>query len=225
MSLKITWQYLLAFAALNMILGELHEQAHIQTGYFICGCYGERDFNVWTTCANCANSVYSFFATMAGPLLSYGVYGFCSYQLLKGKDEQQKKFYLAALFAMLPFARIFTACMGGGDEKTVLFFLLGNTFSVASIKIIAAVFVIAVCLPPIWIAIKQLPLKNRWWYVLGFNIGPLIFGMIWQRAFLNKLLANGILQQPVLAGTPLLIVLHFIGMLLLLLRFRKALVG
>lgn len=225
MSVKITWQYLLAFAALNMILGELHEQAHIQTGFLICGCYGVRDFNVWTTCANCTNSNYSFLATVAGPLLSYLVYGFCTFQLLRGKDVQLKKFYLAALFAMLPFARIFTAWMGGGDEKTVLVYLLGDTFSVTSLKIAAAVFVTAICLPPIWIAIQQLPLKKRWWYVLGFNIGPLIFGMLWQRAFLNKLLAAGILEQPILAGTPLLIALHFVCMLFLLLRFRKALIG
>jgi hypothetical protein len=50
MPIKITWQYIIAFIALHMIMGELYEQVHINTGYFIFGCYGPRDFNVWQTC-------------------------------------------------------------------------------------------------------------------------------------------------------------------------------
>lgn len=46
MQIKITFRYVMAFFALNMIMGELHEQAHINAGYFICGCYGPRNFNV-----------------------------------------------------------------------------------------------------------------------------------------------------------------------------------
>jgi len=225
MPLKITWKYLLAFIALNMILGELHEQAHIQTGVAICGCYGPRDFSVWTTCANCINPEWSFFATVAGPLLSYMVYWFCALVLLQSSNEKKNKFGIAFLFAMLPFARIFTALMGGGDEKTVLVYLLGNYLSIPLIKIIAAILVIIFCLPPIWQAIKLLPIKNRWWYIIGFNIGPLFFGMIWQRLFLNRLLTSQIWQGISLAGTPILIVLHFCVMLILLVSFRKALLA
>lgn len=223
MSLKITWKYLLAFIALNMLMGELHEQAHIQTGYAICGCYGVRDFNVWATCSTCMNSALSYIATMAGPFFSYLVYWFCTLVLLQSSNEQKNKLGIAILFATLPFARIFTACMGGGDEKTVLVYLLGNHLSLPFIKLLAAGIVMLFCLPPVWIAANLLPAKNRWWYIIGFNTGPLFFGMIWQRLFLNRLLTNPVWQNRSVAGTPVLIVLHFILMLFLLTGFRKSL--
>ncbi len=223
MSSKITWKYLLAFIALNMLLGELHEQAHIQTGFAICGCYGERDFNVWETCANCLNPGLSYLATVSGPVFSYIVYWFCTLVLLQSSDAKKINFGIALLFATLPFARIFTACMGGGDEKTVLIHLLQGYLSLPVIKLIAAGFVILFCLPPIMIAVKLLPKKNKWWYILGFNIGPLIFGVIWQRFFLNKLLVNPVWANTYIAGTPVMIVVHSAFMLVLLIVFRKAL--
>ena len=73
MQIKITFRYVIAFFALNMSMGELHEQAHINTGYFICGCYGPRNFNVWTTCEQCVLQQWSFLATLAGPLFSYSL--------------------------------------------------------------------------------------------------------------------------------------------------------
>lgn len=224
MTSKITWKYLLAFIALNMLMGELHEQAHIQTGFAICGCYGQRDFNVWETCASCISSGLSYLATVSGPVFSYIVYWFCALVLLQSSNRKKINFGIALLFATLPFARIFTASMGGGDEKTVLIHLLQNYLSLPVIKLIAAGFVILFCLPPILIASRLLPKKNRWWYILGFNIGPLIVGMLWQRFFLNKLLMNPVRANTYIAGTPVMILLHSLIMLLLLIVFRKALI-
>jgi hypothetical protein len=223
MSSKITWKYLLAFIALNMLMGELHEQAHIQTGFAICGCYGERDFNVWETCTNCVNSGLSYLATVSGPVFSYVVYWFCALVLLQSSNAKKINFGIALLFATLPFARRFPACMGGGDEKTVLIHLLQGYLSIPLIKLMAAGFVLLFCLPPIMIAVKLLPKKNRWLYILGFNIGPLIFGMLWQRFFLNKLLVNPVWANTDIAGTPVMIILHCALMLVLLGVFRKAL--
>lgn len=225
MPLKITWKYLVAFIALNMIMGELHEQAHIQMGYAICGCYGERDFNVWEICANCAHASLSYLATSTGPLFSYLVYWYCALVLLKSNKAGTQKTGMAVLFATVPFARIFTACLGGGDEKTVLLNLLGDHFSVPVIKVIAAVLVMAFCLPPLFMAIKKFPKKNRWWCIIGFNVAPLFFGILWQRIFLNPLLNLPIWNGLYIAGAPVFVILHFAAMLLLLLLFRKALSG
>ena len=224
MTSKITCKYLLAFIALNMLMGELHEQAHIQTGYAICGCYGQRDFNVWETCASCINSGLSYLATLSGPIFSYIIYWFCALVLLQSSNQKKINFGIALLFATLPFARIFTACMGGGDEKTVLIHLLQNYLSIFVIKLIAAGFVILFCLPPIVIASRLLPKKNQWWYMLGFNIGPLMFGILWQRLFMNKLLVNPVWANTYIAGTPVMIILHCALMLALLIVFRKALI-
>ncbi|MBL7693431.1 MAG: hypothetical protein JNK91_01225 [Ferruginibacter sp.] len=47
---------------------ELHEHVHISTGYWICGCYGPRDISSWSTCVDCANPAWAFWATATGPL-------------------------------------------------------------------------------------------------------------------------------------------------------------
>lgn len=223
MSLKISWKYLIAFIALNMIMGELHEQAHIQMGYLVCGCYGPRDFNVWTTCETCAHPSLAYWATIMGPAFSYLVYWFSALFLLKQANTRRNKLGIALLFATLPFARIFTACMGGGDEKTVLVMLWGEQFSLPLLKVMAAAWVILFCLPPLWMAIKSLPQKNRWWYAAGFCIGPLLFGVFWQRWVLKSALSMEWWKDTYIAGTPLLVILHFLLMLVLLIRFRKAL--
>lgn len=96
---KINWQYILGFLSLNMVLGELHEQAHIQTGYAICGCYGERNMSVWTTCESCLHPSYAIWATVAGPLFSYGIYWTAAFVLRRHKMETCRSFALAILFA------------------------------------------------------------------------------------------------------------------------------
>ncbi len=223
MSLKISWQYLVGFISLNMIMGELHEQAHIQTGYMICGCYGFRNFSVWTVCETCKHSGYALWATAAGPLFSYLVYWLSGLWLLKHAKDVYRRFGLALLFASLPFARIFTALMGGGDEKVVLMGLLGHQFPPVALKISAVLLTLLFCLPPLLMGIRQLPGKQKWWYAAGFIIGPLLFGMLWQRFFLNRLLEQGTGAFPVIAGTPRLVLIHFLFMVFLFLSFGRSL--
>lgn len=223
MSLKINCQYILGFLSLNMILGELHEQAHIQTGFAICGCYGIRNMSVWTTCETCLNPTYAIWATVAGPLFSYGIYWMAAFWMWRHRNEQSRSWAFAILFASLPFARIFTALVGGGDEKIVLLNLLGNPSSQLLGKLLAVLVTLLFCLPPLLIGIKQLPKKNKGIYAAGFIIGPLLFGMIWQRLFLNRLLEKGIGASQLIAGTPLLVMIHFICALILLVFFRKSL--
>ncbi|MNZ88558.1 hypothetical protein D3C78_1074530 [compost metagenome] len=212
--------YWIAFLALCMVMGELHEQAHIQTGYWLCGCYGERDFNVWVTCSTCGSS--SFIAILAGPLFSYLVYWFCVYHIRYGANTVNKWYAMAVLFATLPFARIFTAIIGGGDEKAFIASLAGDNLPAFAVRLIAILIVLVVCLPPIIIAAKQLPAKYKWLYLLILNIGPLLFAMIWQWQIMNKLLSAGMLAQAY-AGTPILIWLHFLVMLILFYCFRRKL--
>lgn len=212
--------YWIAFLALCMVMGELHEQAHIQTGFGLCGCYGERDFNVWTTCSACSGN--SYFATLAGPLFSYLVYWICVYCIRNASTVTGKWYALAVLFATLPFARIFTAVMGGGDEKVFIAAVTGGSLPVIAVRILAILVVLLFCLPPILIAAKQLPAKRKWLYLVGLNIGPLLFAMLWQWKVMNKVLAAGVLAQPY-AGTALLIWIHLAVMLVLFYCFRRKL--
>lgn len=223
MKLKITAQYVIAFIALNMIMGELHEQAHITTGYLICGCYGPRDFSVWSTCEHCAHPSLAFLATAAGPLFSCALMWLGALWFTRSKQPLKQSFGFSLLFANLPFARIFTAFMGGGDEKVVFRYLFGENTAPMAAHITAAIVVTLICLPPIVLTAKKLANQRRWLIVSCFLVLPLIFGMLYQRMLLNGLLKKGIGDHTYLLGTPSLILLHFMLMVLLFVIFRKRL--
>jgi hypothetical protein len=174
LKLRITWKYLIAYFALTIILGELHEQVHITTGRIVCGGYGPRDFNAWKTAADCAAPAWAFLATLTGPLFSYAVMWTGAYLLAKAKNANYRAIGFSLIFAPLPFARIFTAVMGGGDEKVVLRALLGDEFSAGTAKILASILVSVLCLPPLYIAWRNI--KNRFSiiYLIGFSVLPLI---------------------------------------------------
>lgn len=224
MELRITWKYIIAFIALNFIMGELHEQAHISTGYFICGCYGPRDFNVWQTCGQCAHPTWAFLATLAGPLFSCSLMWLGVYWFSRSESDAKRMTGFSLLFANLPFARIFTALTGGGDEKIVIQSLLGDTGNSLTSKMLAALVVLLVCLPPILIAGKKIRNKRHWGIVAGFAITPLIYGMLYQHLFLNWLLMKKeVLPETHFLGSPDLVLLHFVLMAVLLGLFRKGL--
>lgn len=220
LNLKINWKFLLAMFALMICTGEFHEQIHIQTGRIVCGAYGARDFNAWKTAADCAVPAWSFLATLAGPLWSYAVMWTGAALLMKAGSINYKTTGFALVFAPLPFARIFTALTGGGDEKVVLQTLLPDAFSVVTVKILAAIAVIAICLPPILIAYKNIRNRFALLYVAGFSVLPLVVLGLYVFKFLNPLLTGGFLASAPLLGTPSLILAHF-GLMALLLIFRR----
>ena len=221
--LRITFRYLLALLALMICSGELHEQVHITTGYFVCGGYGARDFNVWRTVEPCAMPSLAFLATLAGPLWSYLLMWTGAGLLVKAKSVAYRTIGFSLVFAPLPFARIFTAVMGGGDEKVVLRALSGGALDAGTVKILAAVLVTAICLPPIVIAWRKIGNRFAILYPIGFSVLPLIVLGLYVLTFLNGLLAKGFLSSVTILGTPTLILLHFALMATLLAFGRKRL--
>jgi hypothetical protein len=220
MQVKLTARYMIAFFALNMIMGELHEQAHINTGYFVCGCYGPRDFNIWATCGQCVSPQLAFLATIAGPLFSCSLMWLGAWWITKSSDHKKKIAGFSLLFANLPFARIFTALIGGGDEKVAIQAILGHTDPFIS-KLIAVLIVTLICLPPMIIAYRKLNVSTPFLVITGFAIAPLIYGMLYHHIFLNWLLKKGIASNNYILGTPSLILLHFLAMVFLLFFFKK----
>lgn len=216
LQLRLSWQHVIAVFALMMVLGEIHEQAHIQTGRLICGGYGPRDFNAWSTAAACVTPEYRFLATLAGPLFSYLVMWTGVFLMVRAGSAAWRSLGFALVFAPLPFARIFTAVMGGGDEKVVLNALFSDVISVSSTKLAAAAMVIAICLPPMLIAGFKLANRFRWLYVIGFSVGPLLILGFWVFKVLNVSLKNGFMDEAVILGTPTLILINFAAMAILL---------
>lgn len=219
--LRITFRYLVALLALMICAGELHEQVHITTGYFICGGYGSRDFNLWRTIEPCAAPSLAFLATLAGPLWSYLLMWTGAGLLIKAKSAAYRTIGFSLVFTPLPFARIFTALMGGGDEKVVLRALTNGLLNTGAVKILVVIVVTAICLPPIVIAWRSIENRFAILYPIGFSILPLIFLSFYVLTFLNGLLAEGFLSSVMILGTPSLILLHFAIMALLLIFGRK----
>lgn len=73
------------------------------------------------------------------------------------------------------------------------------------------------------IAYRKLNARRRFLWIAGFAITPLIYGMFYHHMFLNWLLKNGIAAESKFLGTPSLVLLHFLLMLLLLILFGKSL--
>lgn len=203
MQLKWSWGYLPAFFALSETLSELHEQAHITTGRLLAGCYGPRNFNVWQACAG-NPPVPAWAPPLAGPLFSYLLFWGGLWLLLSAKDGR-RALGLSILFAALPFARIFTAAMGGGDER-LLATLFGLQGQAARWAALAATLLF--CGVPIVLAALQIANRRRLAWVLGFCVLPLPAIMLVKFRFMNGLLNAGVLADVRWLGTPTLVLAY-----------------
>lgn len=225
MYFRFSWQFVLAFFALNMFLGELHEQAHITTGYFLCGCYGIRDFSVWATCDNCLHSSWSFLATLAGPVYSFIMMWIGALWFTRSSSTSKKALGFSILFANLPFARLFTAFMGRGDEKVVLQHITGMDNSSILPKVMAILIVGLLAIPPVIMVYRNLINNRRGWVLTAFLVVPLVYGMLYQHMFLNYLFHTGLGSATEILGTPDIIIIHTLVMFFIVLLLRKALLN
>ncbi|UGQ46153.1 hypothetical protein [Massilia endophytica] len=207
MKVRLTWQYFIAFFALNGVVSELHEQAHITVGRLITGCYGPRDFNNWLSCADGPQSP-PWAPPLAGPLFSYLVMWLGVWLLQRAQSTAQKSLAFSLVFAPLPFARIFTAVMGGGDEKIMLLRMFDGLPEGAA-RWGALALTLLFCAPPIVMACRALTNHRRAWYVAGFCVVPLLVIWFYKLKFLNGLLQQGLFAEPVIIGTPLFVHIVF----------------
>ena len=215
MKLRFSWRYAVALYALTLLMGEAHEQAHIQIGRMICGCYGERDFSLWATCQECAAPYLAPIASLAGPLFTYAMIWLGAWLLATGGSARRRAIGISLIFAPLPFARIFTALVGGGDEVTFLRSLSAGAWSATTLRVVAAVAVLLACAPPIAIAWSKMAVRRRLLWIAALCLVPMLAQGAYVRLVLNRILAAGILETPVIAGTPALIVVHTVAIGLL----------
>jgi hypothetical protein len=213
--LKISWKYVVAFFALNNVISELHEQSHIQANWLINACYGPRDFNLVNACAGMPN--LALMAAFAGPMFSYLVMWAGVAVLMRAAGSAGRSIGFTLVFAPLPFARIFTALVGGGDERGVVARLLEGVATLPQARWLAVAMTLAFCAPPIWIAWRDLANKHRTWLVAGFCVVPLLVIYAYKFTLLNGLLARGVLAEPVYFGTPAFVQVFFALTLVLVL--------
>ena len=89
MKLKLTPKFVLTFLALTFVLHEAHEIVHTTVGRIICGCWGERDFNVWGLCDSCQTNPLRIYSTLAGPVFTFIIIWFGNSLLNSQKSENQ----------------------------------------------------------------------------------------------------------------------------------------
>jgi hypothetical protein len=214
MRLTFSWRYLLAFYALSEALSELHEQAHITTGRLLAGCYGPRNFNVWQSCAE-HPPVPAWAAPLAGPLVSWLLF-WGGLWLMRSQAASRRALGFSVLFAALPFARIFTAAMGGGDER-----MLATLSGLPAPRWVAIAATLLLCGVPIALAARRIANRRAWAWVLGFCVLPLPVVMQVKFKFMNGLLNAGVLAEPRWLGTPTLVLAYAAGMALAAFALRR----
>ncbi|KAA9333149.1 hypothetical protein F0P96_09210 [Hymenobacter busanensis] len=219
MTLRLTFRYVVAFLLLNLLVSELHELAHIATGGLICGCYGPRTFNVWQTCTACAHPDLYPLPSVAGPLGSYALMWLGSLLLFSPSPRRQGLGF-SLLFAALPFARIFTLLMGGGDEMVIVRTLAAPENRLLY-RLLMTALVLLVAGIPMAVAYRRVRNHRPWAWVAGFAVGPLLFQFLYLFQLLNGLLKRGLLAEPWLMGTPLLVTIHTAIAAVLLVAFAR----
>jgi hypothetical protein len=202
-----SWRYIGACAALALVLHEVHELAHTGVGRVLCGGWGARDFNSWTLPDGCDTWV----PTTAGPVLTYAVI-WIGYVLLRryasgGASASATADRLAGLALVLmanPFARLFTAAMGGGDEGVLVRAWLGLPRGPLATAITFAGVALLTTLPLV-AAWRALPVARRLPAYVVMLLAPMLLTGILLFAVGNRLLAAGVLAEPVILGAPLLV--------------------
>jgi len=219
MRLRLPLNFILTFLALTFVMHEAHEIVHTTIGRIICGCWGLRDFNVWDLCEGCAEQkAISIIATFAGPAFTFIMIWIGAYLIGKNKTNDQKAFGFSLIFANIPFARILTASIGGGDEVWGLYQLLKNHPLAWTIGLITVVIITII---PLYKAFMLIENKSRIGWFLLFFLAPTVIDLLLVMGLMNTVLENGILSNYWILGSPILVTLWTITVTTIFILTRK----
>lgn len=182
---------------------EAHEIVHTTIGRIICGCWGERDFNVWGFCEGClGKQPIALFATFAGPIFTFVMIWIGTLLISKTKSENQKSFGFSLIFANIPFARILTASIGNGDEVWGLYQLINNYNMAWAVGFIS---IVAITIYPLWKSYQLIENKKKILWFLGFFLLPTLIDILLVLGVMNFILENGVLNKYWILGSPVLV--------------------
>lgn len=220
--LHFTLKNVLAFLALLFVCHELHELIHTTVAYWQCGCWGQRDFNAWQVCTTCPPNVNTVWATAAGPMFTYLQIWVGWWLMRKRATLAQQSFGFALVWANVPFARLFTVLMKGGDEGVVTRAIVGQSKLPIGVWLVEIVVILLLVVPVFVRAWQLLAAQKRVWVFISFLIGPMLLQFISMHKMGNQLLAKGVLAQESILGSPLLVnVWNGTWLVLLLISFRN----
>lgn len=218
MNIKLNFKFAISFLALIFIMHEAHEIAHTTLGRIICGAWGERDFNVWGLADGCnQGDLVSMLPTYFGPFFTFVMIWIGAFLLKPENSIQKKSFGFSLIFANMPLARIFTAVFGGGDEVYATNVLLDNHSLAWIIGLTGILLILAYPLYKAFVTIR----KNRIAWFLLFFFAPMIIDLIVVLGLMNTLLEKGILANYWILGSPVLVSLWTIFVILVFIVMRK----
>lgn len=209
MRLKITPLYLIAFLCMVFLFTQLHELSHIITGRLICGCWGQQvDFNLWDLCGDCGSTNPNVWgASIAGPLFSYLMMWTGLFLMRWGNPS---KIFLGFNLTLsnIPFARMVTVAMGGGDELVAFRYYFLSDLPVWEVRLITTVIVFVLALPPLYMCYRSVKNSKKFLMIAGFCILPLIIQMLYQFKLLGLVLQSGFMATTRFMGIADLIHVH-----------------
>ena len=212
MKIKLNYKFAISFTALTFVLGEAHEIVHTTVGRIICGCWGLRDFNSWGICESCTDP-FALWSTVAGPVFTFIIMWIGYFIIVENKSKNRNILGFSLIFASLPFGRILNAILGIGDEIMVLNKLLNNHTLAWTIGLMA---ILLITFFPLLKAYKIIENKNKIAWFLFFLLIPTILYILIILGVMNTLLNKGILNEYWILGSPKLVSVWTISMIILL---------
>jgi hypothetical protein len=192
-TIKVTWKYCLAFYCLTMLYASLHELVHHFVGFMVCGDWGYKTFNYFSTA--CEDSPKTHIATYAGPIFTFSVMWIGAY-LLKRKASTigQRQLAFALIMGMMPAQRMVMPFFKMNDEYHASALFFGKTTEVYWLVILV---VWLFCVPPLITAYKSINNKHKIaWFLFYLLLFPYI---LWGPPF--GLLEYLLVYKKVMDGT------------------------
>jgi hypothetical protein len=212
--LNLDAAFLVAFLAIRYCFHELHEMMHMVLGRLLCGVWGTRDFNnVHPVSEACAARI-SPLVGLEGPMFNYLTIWLGAILILTARENHKRLSWgIVLVFASLPFARLFTALMGGGDELGVANRLIHDP---TAARIADVLFVTLILFYPLRLACQRLTIRYQLPVFLGFLLLPMVLEALVVQGLFNGLLHLGVGDQTLVMGMPALVCVLFLLDLLLL---------
>jgi ABC-type spermidine/putrescine transport system permease subunit I len=154
-------------------------------------------------------------------LFTFTIIWIGAYLLKSSNSNQQKSLGIALIFSNMPIARFINPIFGGGDEVVVLDYFLNN-WSLS--RIVVAILVAVICGYPIYKAFVTIQNKWRIALFLFFLLTPLIINILVELGLLNTLLGNGVLSHYWILGSPKLVTVWTLFVLMIFILFRKSII-
>ena len=160
----LCWPVLGSMALMVWVASFSHEFTHHLTAALVCGDVGRMSLNRFVLAGGCTGPWP--ISTAAGPALSYLMMWIGAWIVRRGR---RPLLGLALVVAYVPFLRLLTAVMGGGDEGVLM-----RLWSPMHARWLAPVLVLALVLPPLLVCYRALADRRRGRMFLAAFLLPIL---------------------------------------------------